>query len=610
MSDLDAVLQEKIAELESGQQIESLLTDLQEEASELEPLLRLAAAVRSVPHPTPTRAQVAAQRYQVMAAAERKTCPDRRPEAGRPWRSFLPQVNHPWRMGAVAAALVMGLVVLVSLGMWLGGRGYQTARLENVVGQVEVAESAQEGTWKNISNGYRVQSGDRLRTVGASSVTVAYYEGTQSFVGANTDLTLTQVDGAAGDILQVELTQNSGATTHKVIPFNGKKSLFLVHTPSGTASVHGTSFDVKVKEDGQSQYSVNTGEVRVTNAESEVTVLPGQITSTIVGEPPAQPSYQFIIQGTLLDNEGAIWAVSGLPFSVTDETQFSGSLEIGKIVKVSGLVIAEGTRTATSVEEVMDNDQAASFTGTIETMAGDAWQIGGNLVLVDDQTVLGDGLEIGAPVRVIFNTLGDGNWLALRIEALAETPEEPAETPAATATETEAVETPEATTTSTETVTLTPEETNTPEVEQTPEATAFPAAPEEPEAGICTGADPQPTGMTLAQRYGVPYTEIMGWFCQHYGFGEIDLAYSLASISDMTVEQIFALRSSGLGWGEIKKQVAPDNDAKWNQKNKAPQTEDGDQSDLQNADQNSNGKNDQDNQGNKNKQKDNNKKKP
>ena len=34
--------------------------------------------------------------------------------------------------------------------------------------------------------------------------------------------------------------------------------------------------------------------------------------------------------------------------------------------------------------------------------------------------------------------------------------------------------------------------------------------------------------MKLAQRYGVPYEEIMGWFCQHYGFGEIDLAYSLS----------------------------------------------------------------------------------
>jgi len=75
------------------------------------------------------------------------------------------------------------------------------------------------------------------------------------------------------------------------------------------------------------------------------------------------------------------------------------------------------------------------------------------------------------------------------------------------------------------------------------------------ETGQCTGADPHPTGMKLAQRYSVPYEEIMSWFCQHYGFGEIDLAYSLSRQSGKPVEEIFAMRASGMGWGAIKKTV-------------------------------------------------------
>ena len=72
--------------------------------------------------------------------------------------------------------------------------------------------------------------------------------------------------------------------------------------------------------------------------------------------------------------------------------------------------------------------------------------------------------------------------------------------------------------------------------------------------------------MTLAQRYGVPYEEIMFWFCQHYGFGEIDLAYSLSRASGKTVEEVFAIRASGMGWGEIKKQLNPDKDKNDNKK--------------------------------------------
>ncbi len=64
--------------------------------------------------------------------------------------------------------------------------------------------------------------------------------------------------------------------------------------------------------------------------------------------------------------------------------------------------------------------------------------------------------------------------------------------------------------------------------------------------------------MKLAQRYGVPYTEIMKWFCQHYGFGEIDLAYSLSRQSGKPVQEIFAMKASGMGWGNIKKAVLGD----------------------------------------------------
>jgi hypothetical protein len=71
----------------------------------------------------------------------------------------------------------------------------------------------------------------------------------------------------------------------------------------------------------------------------------------------------------------------------------------------------------------------------------------------------------------------------------------------------------------------------------------------------CMGSE-NPAGRTLASRFEVPYAEIMGWFCQKHGFGEIIQAYMLRDESGAAVEEIFALREGGLGWSEVREAVA------------------------------------------------------
>ena len=71
----------------------------------------------------------------------------------------------------------------------------------------------------------------------------------------------------------------------------------------------------------------------------------------------------------------------------------------------------------------------------------------------------------------------------------------------------------------------------------------------------CTGVNPHPKAVALANEYGVTPEEIMGWFCQRFGFGEIDLAYGLSKQTGISVDEIFGMRSSGLGWGQIKQQL-------------------------------------------------------
>jgi hypothetical protein len=57
--------------------------------------------------------------------------------------------------------------------------------------------------------------------------------------------------------------------------------------------------------------------------------------------------------------------------------------------------------------------------------------------------------------------------------------------------------------------------------------------------------------------FGFHVEEIMVWFCQGFGFGENDQAYSLSLETGIPVEEIFAMRDSGMGWGEIKAEIEP-----------------------------------------------------
>ncbi len=685
MHSYDDILQKKLDQLESGVPLENVLADLPAEAKELEMLIRLAAAVRNAPHPEPAAAQVSAQRREVLAAAVRNTQPAVRRGYGTVTRR--PAWNWLTAGALMAAAGAMALfiiVVLVSANFWFSTRDMNSARVEFLNGQVQVASDPAGTNWKNIDVGARLRAGDRLRTLGASNATLVFFEGTHTFVSPNSELTFSQLNGSAGNTIQVKINQTAGETWNKVIPFkDNPKSSFLVQTPSGTASVHGTSFNVQVGKTGQTHFAVDTGEVRVQNNASEVTLLAGQATTAKPNGEIAAPTYQFAVQGSLFSidvgENDILWTVSGVKFKVTSDTNITGDPQLGDTINVSGRILEGNIWVATTIMPASGDGQAATFTGWLDKKDGEFWVIGGQTVKVTPETELDPNLAVNDPVRVTYNILDDGTWLALKIESLVEQPAEPAPTPTATSdpnalpnyeftpgelkaqacgsssfdftgalrntaseakdyaanvqlgyrfdsggdfvdsvtlspaswTRIDAGQTvtfnlhvtmnqdwavrsnqggedrelqvkmrvfiesatnrpdhlngqltitiePGCQTTPEQTVTGTP--TATPTGELAPEipgtATATPIVPssvEKPEPDQCTGADQQPTGMKLAQRYGVPYEEIMGWFCQHYGFGEIDLAYSLSQQYKKPVGDIFAMRASGLGWGEIKK---------------------------------------------------------
>lgn len=140
-----------------------------------------------------------------------------------------------------------------------------------------------------------------------------------------------------------------------------------------------------------------------------------------------------------------------------------------------------------------------------------------------------------------------GGWGEVwRHLAMLEQPEEPLPTPTATVEET-------LTATVEVTPTATAEGTPTqPGVTLTPTVTLTPQPEKVNNGHYCSDLTVQhPVGAKLAMEYGVTYEQVMGWFCQGYGMGEIMLALEASRKSGLPADQFFAMKEEQGGWGKV-----------------------------------------------------------
>jgi FecR protein/Domain of unknown function (DUF5666) len=685
MSLRDNLLQKKLEALESGAPLGQAQDAVDEEIQEL---VMLVASIRNLPHPAMRPGLGRAKHRSFLSSARAITRPFKRPvinkgESG----SLFNHKNLKWALIPATAGLmftiVLAFVMLFGFAIWFTGqRAAQAVILESVQGKVQVASIEGSDTWRDIQDGNRLSSGDRLRTLEESSAVLKFHDGSVASIGPNAEIVLVRVDGEWNGVLRVAMVQVSGRTSHSVEKLRGDRSFYLVYTPTGTASVRGTRFNVLVDSQGNSRFAVDEGAVLVSNDVSDMYLRPGEATHTQPGEALESPAFTFSLQGIVSRIEGNNWTVSTVPLKVKDQSLTSGEAQVGDQVWVEGHLEADGSWVVDQISQSQTEGIQATFNSVMNGMESDNLQVGSWNLVVNEDTQVERGVNDGETVRVSFTTMSDGRWVAQAVESLEASGE--ADTESATATpdplaqpslsfepdelgiadcQTEytvtgtllntadepddyaanvlldyqvikgieyvdgiglspkfwetiqpgeskdfdvtvfldpllwneaptgtevklrvfiAQETnrpghhqTRATVTlvstcaelETETPTMTPVETGTPT--PTPTATQTPTVsatttPTPTTSGTpsgetdCTGANPHPTGMKLAQRYGVPYEEIMRWFCQGFGFGEIDLAYSLALKSDeWTVEELFNLKSSGWGWGNIKKLVDP-----------------------------------------------------
>lgn len=523
MTRTDDLLDDALHRLDAGEPLENILSSLPAGESELADLLRTAAQIRGASHPifNPLKAQ--SQRNRVIAAAH--GVHNRR-------------ISWKW-VGALASLGLAGVALTALLLVMAFGTppGARTATLADVQGVVEVASSADAQDWAVAEEGQSVQAGQVVRTRPDSSVALVYFEGSRTILEPDSALLIEQLSGRWQKTLMLQLRQLYGETSHQVVKLRGSGAFYKVTTPAGAAEVHGTTFAVDVIPDNGVYYEVDRGRVAVVQGDATVFLTAGQATLVEPQSTPDEPAYTFFVQGTIESMDGNTWVVSGVPVQV--EAGLAAGYQVGDRVVVRGRILSDGTFLAVRINYAKNEQVKRHFSGTIESMTGNIWVVGGKTIILDSRTELNGDFSVGDAVSVSFTLQEDGTWLAKEIEALDEEGEEKTPTPSPTVEQSPTSQTAEPTGT-VEPTTVTPE----PTLEGT-------------RAG-CEGGDwQQPEGARLAQRWGVSYNEIMSWFCQGYGFGEIDLAYELAQQSGKPVSEIFAMRASGMGWGNIKRELQP-----------------------------------------------------
>lgn len=546
-------LQSALEAYENGRPLDEVLAELPTEEAEL---LRLAAqthqAGQSLPALNPLKAQSQQQRVTaavrpLLGLVEQPTAPSR----GNLARLA---IQPRWTLLAAAATFTTFFVLICIAGLAFLLTNHVSARsatLMDVAGVVEIAPDANGNQWTPVAQGQKLHAGQALRTRTASSATLIYYDGSRTAIEPETQIILTDLAGGwdllAGRALKVRLEQLAGETVHSVVPLKGRSSYFDVVTTAGTASVHGTIFDVSIAGSGLARFAVDRGTVQVSRSGASVTLTAGQ---AILSSPQSElqpPSYQFFVQGILETIDGGLWIVAGVPIQVGADLGAGMNFQPGDWLAIRGRILADGTYQADSIAPARSEHLKLRFTGVVESIDAQVWVVSGQTVQVGSETEIETGIQIGDPVEVNYVLLPDGSKLAREIERLVEESDttEPVK---------EKTRTPEPRGTPSPTAYPLPDTSATPQTTLIPE----PTPTFEGNRGGCSGEDRQhPEGLTLSERWGVPYGEIMSWFCQGFGFGEIDLAYELARDSGKPVSEIFAMKAGGMGWGQIKQELSP-----------------------------------------------------
>ena len=223
---------------------------------ELEPLLRAAAELRSLPS-FEERAADPARRASLLA--ELASMPQQSPRRVRLPRLGLPSLGMVVRGLAYVAPAALFIVFALVL---LSGRETGIAQASSLAVYSGGVERLEADAWRRLSDGAALSEGDRLRTTVEGRALITFADGSTIALEPGTELVLSRVRRDQG-ARTIEIEQVTGALWNDVTGDNSAEGgSYLVRTPEATIRVSGAAFSTQVRP-GETEITAADGSVEV-----------------------------------------------------------------------------------------------------------------------------------------------------------------------------------------------------------------------------------------------------------------------------------------------------------------------------------------------------------
>jgi len=464
--ELIMALDECLTAIASGTTVEAAVARYPALADELRPMLEAAqaAGASSAPAAIPHAVQMSSRAGFLARAAELRAGAS---PASR--RGFLQQLltTRAWATGlAVVLALVIGTygVVSASAPSLPGDTLYGVKR---TVEQVEMSLAPDPQTRAQLEEQFAARRVGETRALTAQKREaqvefrglVESITGEQWSVAGMTVIVAngTRVNGSPAPGVWVEV---SGATQ-----LDGTVRALAVTVITGgetptpaepTASA--TGLPIATRTPAPTEPASPTPTESTSEAATAPLIAPASSTTP---EPTAGAGGEFEFTGIVESIGVSVWRISGQTVTVTASTELRGSPQVGQTVEVkairdaSGALVArrievktsgtsgpsasntpsggggggsgpspsntpEPTRTPepthTSEPTTTQHAEEIEFEGTLQSISGDVWTVGGQAVTVTGSTEIKDNPQVGDTVRVRALQQPDGSLIAERIE--------------------------------------------------------------------------------------------------------------------------------------------------------------------------------------------------
>lgn len=419
---ISVILDECLSRLAAGETIDQCLEDYPEIRTELEPLLKTAGIVSSIPRVAPSESFHLQSKARLMARIQKdfQGEPDR---VGSTISSTNIKQVSIWQMlwsNPLAKPFIpVILVIFLAISIWLligydpSPSALQPAKpaeyiLTVLSGDVEI-QPMNSYEWQSGLNGPPMAAGGRIRTADGSSAVLTFIDGSTTRLEPNTDITVLTSEYKDGHSARIELYQHTGKTWNYVQTGEDAAFVFRIQTPSANITAQGTLFAAKVSPVGLTEIATIEGSVSVTaqntevklSTEQQTKVAPGQ--APLAAEPLPKPKIELILSvnnsaiGSIIDPSGASTGhlPNGLSFNQITNSR-SALSDVGGSIRI--LEPAPGeyaviVRSLAQIEiplkiQVRSDDKSVSeYTELLQGTPGSGWIVRLKVV-TDSESIL------------------------------------------------------------------------------------------------------------------------------------------------------------------------------------------------------------------------------